>query len=276
MDSTTYDGNTIIVGYEGLVLTAKTGSNEWSRFQVEGKPSFIDVAACGSKVAALTMGGEIWVSDGKSNNWTGQKIGTVEVPQALTCDQKEVLWTVGSFSTIYSSEDSGKTWVNHSLEDDIILSTIQFLDDKKGIITGEFGTVLFTEDGGETWDFGESIPKEFFPLASTFKDAQRGWVVGLNGIIYFTEDGGSNWNQQPTDTVAPLFAIQVIEDQLVAVGDDGSIIHNDVDSSQNQNWKVLNTETKSRSFFRVIEEINQEQIIVAGANGSLMTVDLEN
>jgi len=267
----------IIVGAEGIILTAVSGTSEWQRTQVEGKPTFIDVTRCDQGViAALTMEGLVWTSTDQAQTWSPHQIGTPEIPQAITCNKKGVIWVVGSFSTIFSSSDAGVNWVSHSLEEDMILSTVQFLDENKGVITGEFGTVLLTQDGGETWDFGEPIPNEFFPITSVFKDDQNGWVAGLNGIIFSTVDGAASWQQEKTAINAPLYGMTIINDEIIAVGDYGSIIHKNINNNIKNDWQPLDMPTKSRFFFRVVHPINNSKIIIAGGAGTLDVVDLAN
>lgn len=266
----------IIVGTEGVIISAVSGSNEWQRLQVEGKPTFIDITSCTQGLlAALTMGGEVWTSTDQAQTWNSHPIATAEVPQAITCDTKGTIWVVGSFSTIFSSSDFGETWRNHSFKEDMILSTIQFLDEDNGVITGEFGTLLITKDGGENWDFSRPIPKEFFPLASLFIDDQHGWVVGLNGIVYRTQDGGTNWQQEETGTDAPLYGISLVNDTVIVVGDYGSIIHKNIEDNLDGSWKKLETPLKSRLFFRVVHPLENNKVIIAGAAGSLEIIEIE-
>ena len=267
----------IIVGTEGVIISAVSGSDEWQRLQVEGKPAFIDITSCTQGLlAALTMGGEVWTSTDQGQEWNSHPIGTSEVPQAITCDTKGTIWVVGSFSTIFSSSDSGGTWRSHSFEEDMILSTIQFLDEDNGVITGEFGTLLITKDGGENWDFSRPIPKEFFPLASLYINVQNGWVVGLNGTIYSTQDSGVSWQLETTNTKAPLYGISLVNDAVIVVGDYGSIIHKNINNDIKNDWQPLDVPTKSRFFFRVVHPINNSKIIIAGGAGTLDVVDLAN
>ncbi len=275
MSAVTSEGKSIIVGSEGVVISADSGTKEWQRNQLEGKPALIDITSCSlGLLAALTMGGEVWTSTDQAVSWKPHRLTTEEVPQAITCDKEGAIWVVGSFSTILSSSDSGESWVSHSLEEDMILSTIQFLDESKGIITGEFGTVLITEDGGETWSFSEPIPNEFFPLASIFKDSRHGWVVGLNSIIYSTNDGGSSWQQQETATTAPLYGLSIKNDEVIAVGDYGTIIHKNINSESNDLWETLDIPVQSRSFFRIGMPIANNHMIIAGGAGTLEIIDL--
>lgn len=266
----------VIVGSEGLIMVADSGSSNWKRNKVDGNPVLVDVTSCPNGMfAALSMEGTVDVSEDDGKTWIQNKLDTQEVPQAITCDPKNRLWVVGSFTTIFSSSDNAKSWTSHSKDEDMIMSTVQFLDENKGVITGEFGTVLMTENGGETWDFAEPIPKEFAPLGGTFLDSQHGWVVGLNGTIYSTSDGGASWQQEKTGVDAPLFGIAIANDHLIAVGDAGTIIQRDINAS-GDSWEALDVPITSRFFFRVVMPLQDNKMIIAGGAGSIELVDLGN
>lgn len=277
MAATTSGGKSIIVGSEGLVVTAEAGTRNWQRDQVATKPTFIDITSCRQGLlAAVTMEGDVWISADHANTWSAHDLGTSEIPQGLTCDPLGGIWVVGSFGTILSSSDSGNTWVAHSLDEDIILSTVQFIDERNGFIMGEFGTVLITRDGGSNWELGEPVPNEFFPLSSIFKDTEYGWVTGLNGTIYSTLDGGATWRQEKTHTNAALFGVSIINDTLITVGNYGTVFHKNVGSDPNTGWEPLEIPIESRFFFRVIHPLDNSKIIIAGGAGSLDVIDLKN
>ena len=264
----------VIVGSGGVIVSAKSGAGDWHRTQLDGRPVLIDITVCQNDgFAALSMEGQVWTSDREARQWTQHQLPTPEIPQAITCDNKGAIWVAGSFISIFSSRDGGESWTDHSLNEDMIMSTVQFVDDLKGFITGEFGTVLVTRDGGETWEFSEPIPKEFFPLAGIFKDAKTGWVVGLNGTIYSTKDGALSWQQEEINVRAPLFGVSIINDQIIAVGDYGTVIHRSINDA-GSNWEILEIPIQSHFFFRVSLPLKNNKMILAGSAGSLRLIDL--
>ena len=66
------------------------------------------------------------------------------------------------------------------MDEDMHFTSIQFIDDKVGFMTGEFGDVVRTQDGGATWEFLQPLPDEFYPQAAHFENQDTGWIVGLN------------------------------------------------------------------------------------------------
>lgn len=273
MAATEKNNTMIVVGSEGVVLSAEKGTTDWTRYQIPEKPSLIEVATCpNGLLASLSMEGDVWTSKDDITKWSAQSLGTPEVPQALTCDASNTLWVVGSFSTILSSTDAGKTWIDASLGEDTILSTVQFVDEQTGYITGEFGYVLKTENAGQSWEFLEPIPNEFSPLAGYFTDGDHGWVTGLNGTIYETRDAGGSWEKTETNTSAPLFGVTEVSDRVIAVGDYGTVIEREKASVSD--WRTMPMPVESRFFYRLNQKVNGTKVLIGGA-GMLSLVDLD-
>ena len=144
------------------------------------------------------------------------------------CDANNRLWVVGAFASILVSSDGGKSWSNqHSLDDDFILTSVQFIDGQRGFIVGEFGKLLKSKDGGESWLQINTLPAEFYPLTAYFMNDQRGWVGGLKGTILSTNDGGQSWSRDATDTDAPLYNIAGAGNAVFVVGNNGVTLAED-------------------------------------------------
>ena len=47
-----------------------------------------------------------------------------------------------------NSDDRGATWSEVSLDEDLLFTTIRFLDENNAFLLGEFGAVVRTADGG--------------------------------------------------------------------------------------------------------------------------------
>ena len=192
---------------------------------------------------------------------------SVEVPLALTCDHHNRFWAVGGFSTIWMSGDRGRTWRENSLGDDAQLTTVQFVDEDYGFITGEFGTVLVTRDAGVTWDRGLDLPNEFYPQAGLFLDRNRGWVAGLNGKILHTDDSGKSWVSQNTASDASIFGLAAQGGRLFAVGDHGMLWRLEQDR-----WMVVEHGRPVVSYLRAVLPVGEENLLLVGGRGSLFKV----
>ncbi len=266
------DSAIVVVARSGVILVSSDNGRNWMRHELESWPSFIDVTSCSNGLfAALAAEDEVWISEDNGQQWQQRKLETGETPQAITCDQQNKLWVVGSFTTITSSIDGGQSWQSTSLQEDAILTGIQFFNENQGVIVGEFGTVMTTQDGGINWEIQEPIINETYPLAMHFDDPQSGWIVSLSGIIMHTSDGGQSWESQKTDTVASLFGINRIGDDLYAVGGEGIILR-----WQDNQWKTIHHNKPIRLHLRGIAEVDNDHFLVAGRAGALFLINKNN
>jgi len=94
--------------------------------------------------------------------------------------------------TIISTKDMGLTWTSYSANPKLDFTTMQFLNDSTGYITGEEGLVYKTKDYGESWKLLNT------GFASTnralyFIDEQNGYL--MNDSLYKTTNGGVTWTK---------------------------------------------------------------------------------
>jgi photosystem II stability/assembly factor-like uncharacterized protein len=263
-------GDVVVVGGMGTVVQSTDGGSNWQRTTLPDKPFLVDVVACpDGRFFAIDKTDGIW-SFRPGEEWVHQALPEMTEPQAITCDASNVIWVTGGFSTIYHSNDSGASWESWSLDEDLYLTTIQFLDRQHGVVTGEFGTVLLTADGGLNWDRADDLPDSFYPQSTFFSDPANGWVVGLNGTIWKTDSGGQSWQSMPNGFKTPLYGITGQGDTLVAVGDNATILYlNAGDAS----WTQLKGATQSRTYLRGIAGLGDGQFVAAGG-GTLFTVTI--
>ncbi len=261
----TNNNSIAVVGSAGVVVTSIDNGESWSRQILPGNPPLIDITTCAdSSYVILDFTHHIWVSKDNAKTWIKKSIDSSEVPQAITCDTKNQIWVVASFSTFLSSPDKGETWETSSLDEDLMLTSLQFINETIAFATGEFGTVLKSSDGGKTWDYLDSLPGEFYPQASHFIDSESGWVVGLRGKVLHTNDGGNSWEFQTTDIDAPLYGVKSGSSKVFAVGDTGKVLE-----YENGQWQRLTHNFPIRFYLRAVLPLNDNSILFAGGAGAL-------
>ncbi len=268
-----YQDTVVTVGGIGTVVRSPDGGSSWQRTTLPGKPFLVDVTACpNGSFHAIDKTDGIWSlqSDG---SWTRQALPEMTEPQAMSCDPSNVIWVVGGFSMILHSQDAGATWDSWSLDEDIYLTTVQFIDSQHGVVSGEFGTVLFTDDSGVNWNRSNDLPDSFYPQSTWFASPQTGWVVGLSGTIWKTDDGGQSWQVTPSGISTPLYGIDSDGETLLAVGDNTTILYR---RAGDTSWNLLKDAVKSRTYLRGIAGLGNGQFIVAGGGGALFTITLPN
>jgi len=264
-----HQGVVVAVGGMGIIVQSPDGGDTWQRTTLAEKPFLVDVAACpDGRFFAIDKTDGIW-SIQPDGSWARQALPEMTEPQAMTCDSANVIWVTGSFSTILHSADAGASWATWSLDEDIYLTTIQFVDQQHGIVSGEFGTVLLTDDGGLNWNRADDLPDSFYPQSAYFTSTDTGWIVGLNGTIWKTDNGGQAWQRMQNGINTPLYGITGFGDTLVAVGDNATILHHRIGDLS---WTPLIDATQSRAYLRGVAGLGDGQFIVAGGGGTLLSI----
>jgi photosystem II stability/assembly factor-like uncharacterized protein len=268
-----HQGVVMAVGGMGAIVRSSDGGESWQRTTLPDKPFLIDVAVCPDGLFfAVDKTDGIW-SLQADDSWLRQTLPEMTEPQAMTCDDSNVLWAVGGFSTILHSGDGGANWDNWSLDEDLYLTEIQFIDSQHGVATGEFGTVLLTIDGGLSWERAADLPDSFYPQSSYFKSPETGWVVGLNGTIWMTQSGGQDWASMHNEINTPLYGVSGFDDTLVAVGDNATILYHRIGDAS---WTQLNGATQSRTYLRGVAGLGDGKFVAAGGGGAVFTVTIPN
>ncbi len=264
-------GTAIAVGGMGAIVRSDDAGANWQRATLPGKPFLVDATVCpDGHFYTIEKTDGIW-SLQTDGSWSRKTLPEMTEPQAVTCDSSNVLWVTGGFSSIFHSNDAGDSWESWSLDEDLYLTTIQFTDDRHGVVTGEFGTVLVSADSGSSWERAENLPGDFYPQSAYFSDRTSGWVVGLNGTIWATEDNAQSWRQITTGFNIPLYGVTGTGDTLVAVGENTTILfHRPGDSS----WNLLESAMQTRTYLRAVTAVDDHQFVTAGGGGALFTINV--
>jgi photosystem II stability/assembly factor-like uncharacterized protein len=141
------------------------------------------------------------------------KAGDQATPSALAKDfmllnfakaGPQRLVVVGEYGHILLSDDNGKTWRQaKSVPTKSTLTSVVFVDDKRGWAAGHDTIVLHTEDGGETWirqngggDNDDAL------LTIVFMTPEHGLAMGAFNYTIETLDGGKTWAKRKLVTEA--------------------------------------------------------------------------
>lgn len=258
-----------MAGNAGALLVSRNGGQDWQRIPVSTRESFLSLDTCADgSFIALTFDNQLWHGTPAGTEWTPHDLPSEEQMMTATCAPDGSWWAGGSFATFQSSPDQGATWNEITLNEDAILTNLQFFDPDTAVATGEYGMVLKTRDGGQTWDYAGYLPEEFYPHAAHFNSPDEGWVGGLNGFIYHTTDGGETWDRQPTDTSMPVFGFIDADNSLFALGDNATIL-----TLHNGQWKSLETPHQPL-YLRDGVLLQNRQLLVAGGRGLLLHLDI--
>lgn len=109
-------------------------------------------------------------------------------------------WAVGYGGVVIHTTDGGNNWVKYREAADEQLTTVFFLDENTGWITGSKnppGTevILKTTDAGASWRTLSSGLSTSYAEAIAFVNATTGWLIVWNAILK-TTTGGTSWSTQ--------------------------------------------------------------------------------
>lgn len=263
------NGKVLVAGTASgaIVVSADAGKN-WTRHTLEAPASVIGLAACpDGGFVGIDFYRKLWVGSTDGTQWKALPLDEKVDPMAVTCDVKNRVWVAGSHSSVLSSADRGATWTKQEADEDVILTTIQFVDEQHGFVTGEFGTVMTTADGGASWTAQPPIPGDFYPYATVFADAQRGWTSGLGGVLLHTTDGGKTWAPQVNPSAAPMYSLLRQGDELYGLGAGGQMV-----LLKNEAWERFDHGLAVPAYLTSGAVLDANSLLVAGAGGALHVV----
>jgi photosystem II stability/assembly factor-like uncharacterized protein len=181
---------------------------------------------------------------------------------------------VGDHGVVLLSDDGGKSHRQaKSVPLDAALTSVSFVDDKRGWAAGHWGAILHTQDGGETWTEQRSDVKQDRPLfAVHFFDASHGVAVGLWSLVIVTGDGGKSWQtvEMPVPEGAKKADLNLLglfaddKGRLFAAGEKGMVLRSD---DQGRHWTYLPTGYKGSFWTGLVAA--DGAILAAGLRGSL-------
>jgi len=136
-------------------------------------------------------------------------------------------WAFGEGGTLFTTRDSGASWIKLSVPTPYLLLGGTFIDENSGWLVGAGSTILQTTDGGESWQRGRlqtSVNVRF--NSTSFVDKRLGWAVGSGGAIYRTTNGGVSWQTQASGVSADLLDVKFLDaNEGWAVGAQGTVLH---------------------------------------------------
>ena len=259
------------VGANGAYLGSDDAGLTWRRQVLPGEPPIIEAVTCpDGSVISLDFWGNVW-TEHTGQQPTPHKHNLEGKGLALACDPDNRIWVAGEYGQVTHSEDGGQSWQMQDLGqgEDLILTTIDFLDSQRGAATGEFGTVFRTDDGGATWQRLPSLDPNLYPQDVLLVSPQEAFLASLSGLLYHTSDGGQTWDREATGTTAALYRVLAVDGTFYAVGDLGTILRR-----ENNRWLPLHLQDPIFAYLRGVALIAGQRLVLAGGNGTLRTIKI--
>ncbi len=126
------------------------------------------------------------------------------------------------------------------------LTSVFFLDDQNGWVTGTAGRVFRTTNGGQSWHMAQWRPLALLRTSRTlgptlrdvvFTSPRTGWAVGDDGLVLRSTDGGDSWEQVNVGATFTLHAVAFTADGQAGwtVGENGIVRHT---ADGGQTWET--------------------------------------
>jgi photosystem II stability/assembly factor-like uncharacterized protein len=182
---------------------------------------------------------------------------------------------VGDYGIVILSDDVKVYHQAKAVPTRAVLTSVFFLDAKRGWAAGHDGTILTTDDAGETWQLQRDEPgKERVLLSIWFETALHGLAVGQFGLLLETDDGGKTWRERrlvdaPEQAEKHLMQIFAGAQGLVFVAAESGSIFRSEDAGRN--WKVIQTDNKGS--FWTGKALADGSLLVAGMRGHIYRSD---
>lgn len=265
-------GTQVVVGTaSGAMITSSDSGKTWARHELD-KPflaSIIDVTSCpdGSFVA-LDFYGRVWNSDAKVDKWTAHKLEAPQTGLTISCDKAGAWWVAGTYATIATSADQGKTWRVIDNQQDAQITTLRWVGEKSALAMGEFGLVLRTDDGGQTWQKLPPVSGDFYAYDILPLNETSAWVSGVAGQMRMTQDGGKTWTIKESHAGAPLYRLFMHKGVPYGVGARGTVAR-----LEGETWQSMPYENAIPVFLGGGASLEgSDTILIGGPAGMLRSV----
>lgn len=199
-------------GEDGFVLHTSDGGEHWEQVAVVTLAPITGIHFVKAQTGWMLAGGQVYRTADGGKEWQLATLpisafgasGGYDWDGELVFLNEKTGWAVVDRSTVFRTEDGGKTWLGTYLGN--TATTLAFTGEKHGCVGGS--GIHCTEDGGQTWASrlaidadGSVIEGRYLNIQGlSFADAKTGWAVGGTGSvggsnmqIFKTEDGGKSW-----------------------------------------------------------------------------------
>ncbi len=185
------------------------------------------------------------------------------------------LVAVGDYGVVILSDDGKAYRQAKAVPTRAVLTSVFFVNDKRGWAAGHDGTILTTADAGETWQLQREEPgKERVLLSIWFENSQHGFAIGQFGLMLETDDGGKTWRERKiVDDLDQgekhLMQIFAGASGLVFVtAESGSIFRSE---DAGRTWKAIQTDNKGS--FWTGRALADGGLLIAGMRGHVYRSD---
>lgn len=211
--------------------------------RLAGKSLLLDASAVEGNLVVVGDRGHILTSSDAGGSWQQVGVPTRATLTGIFFHDRDLGWAVGHDSVILRTTDGGSSWevVNWAPEEESPLLDVWFSDADNGFAVGAYGSFYRTSDGGATWSF-EPISEWDFHLHHIARSADgRLYMAAEAGLIYRSDDGGETWAELPSPYEGSFFGTLPLDGDVVLVfGLQGHLFRSE---DAGESWVEIETDT---------------------------------
>jgi len=208
-----------------------------------GRSMLLDAAAADGNLVVVGGRGHILTSTDNGSSWQQAEVPSRGALTGVYFHDRDLGWVVGHDSVILRTSDGGKTWeiVHWAPEEESPLLDVWFSDADNGFAIGAYGSFYRTSDGGETWSL-EPINEWDFHLNHIARAADgRLYMAAEAGVIYRSDDGGETWMELLSPYEGSFFGTLPLDgDTVLVFGLQGHLFRSE---DAGESWTPLETGT---------------------------------
>jgi len=208
-----------------------------------GRSLLLDAAAADGNFVVVGGRGHILTSTDNGSSWQQAEVPSRGALTGVYFHDSDLGWVVGHDAAILHTADGGTTWelVNWAPEQESPLLDVWFSDADNGFAIGAYGSFYRTSDGGETWSL-EPISEWDFHLHHIARSADgRLYMAAEAGMIYRSDDGGETWTELPSPYQGSFFGTLPLDgDTVLVFGLQGHLFRSE---DAGESWTPVETGT---------------------------------
>lgn len=176
-------------GYDEFLLKTEDGGENWQRIIINNLLYIKYIFFVDENIGFIADIGCILKTNDGGYTWSICYYANTGVSGNFYFPSYEVGYCTGH-NNIFKTEDSGDTWF--SLDSPLIFNTsVFFISDEVGFVTGSGNEFIKTEDGGNTWEIFDYLHSSLGTYTkSFFFDEDHGIIVGRHCILKYDDEIG--------------------------------------------------------------------------------------
>lgn len=217
-----------------------------------------------SRVISIGEFGMISIYQGDCNNIVNNRY---KVMLRSITETKEYYWICGDKGTLLKVSKLDLTIERIELNEFNSLTSIDFVDDLRGILVGKFNCIYFTENGGYTWSkISKSDLDGYSYNKVIYKTFNTAYIGGDSGVFIEMEYKFNEWSFYKRKISKHLDLVEPTEEYLM-VEDINDMVLSTYDNSI---WSL--TSSSTQSFFPSDKEV----LVMVTNNSNLIFKDINN